>query len=200
MKEFLMMIASAVVAYTIPKLLESIEGALTPARTDKLPLPWFQWLLACLIGGVLGGGISAVMGPQGQANFGNWAAFGACLGIMQWFALRSYLPVGGWWALASALGWGTYVIAGNNPIGWSIAGLMVGILQILGLKVTGKGWWIGGNLIAWTLVALIGLALWGPINNTFGPALGWLTAWGLAALIAGVVLLLPLSRLTPTAK
>ncbi|MBN1303707.1 MAG: hypothetical protein JXA13_04665 [Anaerolineales bacterium] len=77
MEEILMMIASVVVAYAIPCLLSGIEGALKPTQAAHDPLPWFQWLTACLIDGALGGGISAVMGSRGFGNMGNWAAFGA---------------------------------------------------------------------------------------------------------------------------
>ncbi|MBN1303706.1 MAG: hypothetical protein JXA13_04660 [Anaerolineales bacterium] len=91
---------------------------------------------------------------------------------MQWFAPRGYLPLGGWWALASAIGWTAYILGGGSPIGRPIASLMSGILQTIGLKAARKGWWIDGSLVAWTVGGLMGFVLVEPIFDTFGFGLG----------------------------
>ena len=137
------------------------------------------------------------MGDQG---FGNWAVYGAALGIMQWFALRSYIPLGGWWAVASALGWSTAALFPGNPFGGFFVGLAIGILQIIGLKAKGLSWWIGGNALAWGLTAILLPILVDPIGSTFGFILGWVISWGIIATIGGALLLLPLARLEPTTE
>jgi nucleoside recognition membrane protein YjiH len=150
------------------------------------------WAIASFVGGAIGGIASALLG---NAGFGNWAIYGACLGLAQQIALKKYLPVTGWWAVASTFGWTLYPV--NPVLAPFLVGLGVGLLQALTLKnVSGKGWWIGGNLIAWPLVTVIGLAIVGPIFNAFGPILGWVVAWGLAGMIGAVLLIYPLSQLT----
>ncbi|OQY29022.1 MAG: hypothetical protein B6243_11585 [Anaerolineaceae bacterium 4572_5.2] len=192
MDEITKAIVSAVIAYVIPRALGGVGKTFTPAGSAKRDLPWVQWIIASFIGGALGGAFSGAIGNQG---FGNWAVYGAAIGIMQWFALRAYLPVGGWWALASAIGWAFVPFGG--PFGGVLAGLIIGILQTIGLKAEGKGWWIGGNALAWGLTSVIGLYLVEPIGSAFGFILGWIIGWGVIALIGSILLLLPLARLTP---
>ena len=194
MDELSKAIIGAVVAYIIPRALGGIGKTFTPAGSGKRTLPWVQWTIASFIGGALGGAFSGAMGDQG---FGNWAIYGAALGIMQWFALRGYLPVGGWWAVASAIGWAFAPLFGGNPLGGFIVGLIVGLLQVIGLNVEGKAWWIGGNALAWGLTGFVILFLIEPIGDAFGWLLGWIIGWGMIALIGAFLLLLPLSRLVP---
>jgi len=152
MDDALKTIISGVIAYVLPRALADIGKAFSPSQ-EKKSLPWVFWVVASFIGGVLGGAFSGAMGEHG---FGNWAVYGATLGIMQWLALRGYLPIGKWWAVASTIGWGFSSLFVGNPFGGFLVGLMVGILQMVGSKVEGKIWWIGGNALAWGLVALIG--------------------------------------------
>ncbi len=194
MDDILKAVVSAIIAYTLPRALGNIGKTFTPAGSSERTLPWVQWLIASFIGGALGGAFSGAMGNQG---FGNWAVYGAALGIMQWFALRGYLPIGGWWAVASAVGWVVAPFWGGNPLGGFIVGLTIGLLQTIGLKIEGKSWWIGGNALAWGLVALLLPVLVEPLGNAFGFILGWIIGWGLIALIGAFLLLLPLSRLSP---
>ena len=79
MNELIEMIASAVIAYIVPKALGSVGKAFTPAGGGERNLPWVQWLIACFIGGAFGGALSGAIGNQG---FGNWAVYGAAIGIM----------------------------------------------------------------------------------------------------------------------
>ena len=196
MNEITKAIISAVIAYVIPRALGGIGKTFTPAGSTKRDLPWVQWLIASFIGGALGGTFSGAMGDQG---FGNWAMYGAALGIMQWFALRGYLPIGGWWAVASAIGWMFAPLFGGNPLGGFFVGLAIGFLQMIGLAADGKSWWIAGNAFAWGLVALLIPLLVEPIGDAFGFVLGWIIGWGVVALIGAILLLLPLARLTPQA-
>ena len=54
MDELTKMIASAVIAYVIPKALSNIGKTFTPSGSSDRTLPWVQWLIACFIGGALG--------------------------------------------------------------------------------------------------------------------------------------------------
>jgi len=184
MDEYLKMIVSGVIAYYLPKILKITD--VTETKT-----PWFPWLLSSFVGGAIGGIASAWLG---NAGFGNWAIYGACLGIAQQTAIKKYIPATGWWAVASTVGWALY------PLGqfWApvLVGISLGILQSLSLrKVSGKGWWVGGNLVIWPLVTMIGMAIVGPIFGTFGPVLGWIVGWGLVGLLGAILLIYPLSQL-----
>ncbi|MBT3321664.1 MAG: hypothetical protein HN392_05200 [Anaerolineae bacterium] len=194
MDDILKAVVSAIIAYIVPRALGNIGKAFAPSGSSQRTLPWVQWVIASFIGGALGGAFSGAMGNQ---SFGNWAVYGAALGIMQWFALRGYLPIGGWWAVASAIGWAFAPLFGGNPFGGFIIGLAIGFLQTIGLNMEGKSWWIGGNALAWGLVALLLPLLVEPLGNAFGFVLGWIIGWGLVALLGAFLLLLPLSRLNP---
>lgn len=118
---------------------------------------------------------------------------------MQWFALRSYLPVGGWWAVGSAIGWSSVPFFLWVPFsaGGFFVGLLIGLLQVVGLKVRGQGWWIAGNTLAWGIAGILLPMLTGPVGSVFGPALGWIVGWGIIATIGALLLLPFLSRLVP---
>ncbi len=195
MDELTKMIAGAAISYIVPKALGNIGKTFTPAGNSERTLPTVQWLIAAFIGGALGGAISGAVGNQGA---GNWALYGAALGIMQWFALRAYLPVGGWWALASTLGWSSAALFVGNPLGGFFVGLAIGILQIIGLNAKGIGYWIGGNALAWGVAALLLPLLVNPIGSAFGfNALGWMIGWGVIATIGAGILLYFLAKLEP---
>ena len=57
--ELIKMIASAVIAYIIPKALGNIGKAFESVNRSERSLPWVQWLIACFIGGAFGGAINA---------------------------------------------------------------------------------------------------------------------------------------------
>ena len=194
MDEITKMVVGAVIAYIVPRALGGISK---PTDSSERSVPWVQWLIASFIGGALGGALSGAMGDQG---FGNWALYGAAIGIMQWLALRAYLPVSGWWAVASAVGWASTPFFAFTPFGGFFVGLAIGILQIIALKASGKGWWIGGNALAWGVAGLLLPGLAFIIGSIFEFALGWIIGWGSIAAIGALLLLLPLSRLTPTTE
>ena len=79
---------------------------------------WLQWLLASVVGLVVGGFLSLPIGygvGEGvEKALGRVAGYivagalfgvlwGGGLGIMQWFVLRTQIARAGWWALASAI-------------------------------------------------------------------------------------------------
>jgi hypothetical protein len=183
-------IIGGVIAYYLPKLLKATD--VTETRT-----PWFAWVVASFIGGAIGGTASALLGSTflSLAGFGNWAIFGACLGIAQQTAIKKYVPATSWWAVASTVGWALY------PLGqiWApvLVGFALGVLQALTLpNVSGKSWWIGGNLVIWPLVTIIGLTIFGPVMGALGPVLGWIVIWGLAGMLGAILLIYPLSQLS----
>lgn len=190
MDDMIQAIVSAVIAYVVPVILKQF---LPPAKVQD-SLPVLPWCVAGFVGGALGGiasGMVALAGVGGVGGIGNWAAFGTCIGLFQWFALRGYRPVGGWFVLASALGWLIFPVGG--AFGWMVSGAAVGLLQYLGLtNYKGSGWWIIGNVIAWPLAGVAGLAVMSAFSDPFLP---WIMGGGAAALVGAVVLLFPLSRL-----
>lgn len=195
MEDYLKMIISGIIAYYLPKILKSTD-------ITKTKNPWFVWVIASFVGGTVGGIASGLLVIAGTAKldnlgFGNWASIGTCLGLGQQIALRGYLPVTGWWAVASTVGWALFPLGG--PIGGPvIAGLSVGVLQALSLRdVSGKRWWIGGNLLVWPLVAVFSLAIARPVHDAVGTGWDWVVAWGLAGMFGAILLVYPLIRLAP---
>ncbi len=84
MDELTKMIASAVVAYIVPKALGDIGKTFTPTGSSDRSLPWVQWLIACFIGGnALAWGVAAILLPLLVEPIGS--AFGFVLGwIIGW--------------------------------------------------------------------------------------------------------------------
>jgi hypothetical protein len=180
---------SAVIAFVIPTVLKRFW--LEPERVDLLP--WFKWCAAGFGGGVLGGIASGVMGSLG-GGIGNWAAFGVSIGLLQWFALRGYRPVGVWFIIASMFGWILYLVGGAGA-GWIVAGVSVGLMQYLSLtRRPGAPWWIVGNALAWPVAGGVGYAV-GLLFLSSSPVLAWVAGWGVVGLVGAILLLWPLSRL-----
>src|SRR5919109_3545674 len=66
---------------------------------------WLFWVLAFLsfpIAGVLANLVGAVTTPLRAILAG--AIAGATLGLMQWFVLKSRLPLSIWWVVATSIG------------------------------------------------------------------------------------------------
>lgn len=189
--DILQTLISAAIGYGVPKALDSFINP--PTRISVLP--WLKWCMAGFVGGALGGFVSALLGVTGlsAAGLGNWSAFGACLGIFQWFALRGYRDVGSWFVLASAIGWMLFMVGG--AFGWIVAGVAVGLMQYLVLA-TWKGayWWILGNLIAWPIAGWVGILVGTPLLAV-NPALAWVAVWGVVGLVGAIILLAPLTQL-----
>lgn len=183
-------IVSAVIAYVVPA---ALKGLLPPAKIQE-NLPVLPWCVAGFVGGALGGiasGTVAILGIGGMGGIGNWTAFGTCIGLFQWFVLRSYRPVGSWFVLASALGWLIFPVGG--AFGWVVSGFAVGLLQYLGLtNYKGSAWWIIGNIIAWPIAGTVGLIAVSMFSDPFLP---WIVGGGAATLTGAIILLFPLSRL-----
>lgn len=190
--EIVKAVISAAVAVIVPSAIKQFWPE--PEPSDSAPV--FTWAVAGFIGGALGGLVSGAMGPVG-AGIGNWAAFGAAIGLMQWFALRGYRAVGVWFVFASTLGWTLFTLAGGlgGAWGWIIAGGAVGILQSLSLG-QGKGafWWIVVNPLAWLIAGWAGVIVGMPLVQV-NPVLGWIVGWGVVGLVGAIVLIAPLTQL-----
>jgi len=191
MAEIIKAVIGAVVGVVVPAALKQF----LPEPKEETSLPWFKWCVAGFVGGALGGLASGILGitGTGAGGFGNWAVFGAAIGLLQWFALRGYRAVGTWFVLASVIGWTLFIFGG--AWGWVVSGLAVGLLQYLSLtNWKGAGWWILGNPIAWPIAGWIGLMVGMPLMPS-NPVVAWLIGWGVAGLVGAVILLVPLSRL-----
>jgi hypothetical protein len=186
--DILKAVISAAIAYLVPSLLKKAEQGLD----QKASLPWLRWIIFGALGGAAGGLVSALMGLV-LGGVGNWAAFGMCIGLAQWAALRSYRPVGAWWALASTLGWALFSLGG--AWGWIVSGLIVGILQSFSMrKYTGAAWWIIANQVAWWIAGAIGLFVGAPMLAG-NPALAWLVGWAVVGLLGAAILIVPLTQI-----
>jgi hypothetical protein len=191
-EEIVRAIVSAAIAVIVPSVLNQFWPEAEPTES----VPWFSWSVPGFVGGSLGGIASGALGPAG-AGIGNWAAFGAALGLLQWVALRGYRPVGIWFVFASALGWTMVVLGGGlgEGWGWIVAGAAVGILQSLSLaRWDGAIWWIPANAIAWLIAGWAGITVGTPLVHDT-PVLAWIVGWGVVGLVGGVILLAPLSQL-----
>ncbi|RLD06052.1 MAG: hypothetical protein DRI56_08645 [Chloroflexota bacterium] len=182
-------VVSAIIAFVIPTALKKFWP-----ETEKVEkLPWLKWCIAGFIGGALGGIGSGLMAPTPE-GIGNWAVYGAALGIFQWYALRGYRSVGVWFIFASMLGWMLFPFGG--PVwGWVVAGLFIGVFQSLTLSGTKNVfWWIPANIIAWALAGLVGYQVGLLIIGT-NPVLAWVIGWGVVGLVGNIILLYPLKML-----
>ncbi|MBN1584683.1 MAG: hypothetical protein JXA89_28510 [Anaerolineae bacterium] len=200
--DILQTIISAAIAYLVPEFLKDV----LPRRARVTSLPWVEWCAAGLVGGALAGLINRMVGPL-EDGIGNWAVFGAAIGLAQWFALRGYRDVGMWFVLSSTVGWIFFLLQGCIAAsaaregvrfeleGWVAAGAAVGLLQFVGLrKWKQAGWWIPGNIIAWPIAGWAGttvVALLSKPNRT----LAEVVSNAVTSLVGAIILLAPLSRL-----
>jgi hypothetical protein len=185
MDRILKAIVSAAVGYLVPVILKQFLPE--PEKVESLP--WLKWIVAGFVGGALGSIVSGAMGLV-LAGVGNWAAFGTAIGLMQWFALRGYRDVGGWFVFSSAVGWMIFNVGG--PFGWVICGIFVGLMQYLGLtRYKGAGWWIVGNAVAWPVAGWVGIIV-GMAFIPSNPILAWIAGWGVVGMMGAIILLFPL--------
>ena len=122
---------------------------------------------------------------------------GLLTGVLQYGLLRRYLPRMGWWVLATTGGWllGVLLIvvcywlnwgdgSFNLDFGFIMMGFSIGVGQwlLLRQRLPWAGWWIGANILGWSLLGLI------TIGNTMGQfgllALGFVPACVTAAALA----------------
>jgi hypothetical protein len=144
---------------------------------------WLQWALASAVGMFVGFSLGFLVTDSIPDVLGRWFGFsvfgivlGVAVGILQWFILRRYLSVAGWWVLASAVGglgifqagliFGFSTFFGPYEslvafLGWigiaSLGWLVTGTLQWLVLrgKVSRAGWWVLASTVGWALSATV---------------------------------------------
>lgn len=205
------MIVGAVIAWVIPKMLDSIlERRKREGQEEKRlegSFPWVKWCLALSIGGGIGGFLSAalgVLGLQTPGGLGNWTVFGVAIGVSQWAVLRRYLAVGPFWAVFSALGWSVWAFfqaAQMSPyLGWGAVGLTVGILQwFMLVRIRQKAaWWIPANVVGWLVAGslgyVMGLSL---LQAGLSLPVAWVIGWACVGAIGSISLGFSLARMPP---
>ena len=189
-------LVGAIVAIVVPLILDNIRKKSEPKNKQ---IPWINWVIACAVGGGVGGILSAVYSLAGggelAGGFGNWGLFGASLGVMQWFVLRKYIKISNYWALLTVIGWAVFAffqgIKANAYLSWFLVGLIVGLLQWLFLRksVVKSSLWIIANGIAWLIAGTVSFHLGIMMVNSgmdFGVA--WTIGWTVVGLIGGVIL------------
>lgn len=160
---------------------------------------WLAWFLASSMGygmgAILGASVAYRFFPTDTFDAANGITLGIVMGAIggyfQWVVLRERIAGVGLWGLASALGFGSAILAGGAAtitsenvamtvvlIG-SVLGVVTGILQwlILRRKILRAGWWL--------LATLLG-SLVGATTIPMAAALGEAGKWGLAMMTFGL--------------
>jgi hypothetical protein len=171
-------VITAAISYLVPFLLDRLlKREAKELSVGKVAhLPWGQWVFLQAVGGA--------------------AAFGGCVGIMQWIVLRRLIPIGPWWVLGSALGWATYELVGGH-LGWVTAGALAGALQWPSLRsrLPKSGLWIVINALAWLPAGLAGLGVGVAVASASNFAVGWVVGWAVVAGVGGLIVGIPLASL-----
>ena len=187
------------------------NGAATD-NIERTPIRWafwLRWLLATIIGVVVGialmfAGAGALLDDAPPVMFGAGlgAVFGTTIGVAQWLVLRRHVRGIGAWAPLTSVSWIAFWalnIAGAFPQGEGLAGkaveglwhglvfgALVGVAQWIALRgrVRGAGWWAIVNALCWSLSAATGDAGNVLLGNPGGADLliGFLLACGLTGL------------------
>lgn len=154
---------------------------------------WECWVLATVVGGLLGIGIVAIASVI-ASHLSNMSAVaflhlvgalqGAALGLTQWLVLRRYIKHIGWWIVATAGGaivaWliGLKVIVALTLIffdGGMTETLPIGLVKAIFFL----GMWVG---------AVLGMAQWLVLKPHVHKGIWWVVAnavaWGLGLLVA----------------
>ncbi len=140
---------------------------------------WFRWVIACTIG------LSIGMTTFDLIGFWGVAAFGASIGITQWFVLRQYVPRVGSWVWWSTIGSviGFMVVPGR--IGALGVGAMVG--TAIGLAQWNVIQWGVTVALVWILTSALGFALGFAVANPVGLSTSNYVGSSLSGAIGGSV-------------
>lgn len=97
--------------------------------------PQTAWWIPLSAGGwMLGWGISMAIGASGIA-FLVAGLVGLSLGSFQWFILRKWVPLAGWWIVVNVLAWVIGLSGFTDP---RLAGLVVGIVTGIILELLAR--------------------------------------------------------------
>jgi len=207
--EVVQAVVGVIIAWVVPKLLDlllAVGKKEIGAREDLASrFPWISWCVALTVAGGVGGFLSGALGAAGlntPGGVGNWAVFGAAIGIGQRIVLRRYHAFGPFWAVASALGWSVWSFfqAAKAPanMGWLAVGLVVGILQWGALRRRrGRAFlWIPTNMIAWLVAGNLGYAAGMALLSAQVPfASAWVIGWAAVGFLGSVILGWALGRM-----
>lgn len=161
-------------------------------RKDSWTL-WEWWVLATIIGGLLGMGIAGIASAiaSSSSNISTVALLhlvgaleGMALGFSQWLVLRRYIKHVGWWIVATGIGaifaWliGLKAVAVLTLIFFNGAIAQTTSLALL-KAVFFLGAWVG---------AVLGFAQWFVLRKHVRKGIGWVfanaLAWGLGLSVA----------------
>ncbi|NOX84402.1 MAG: hypothetical protein GXO86_00320 [Chlorobi bacterium] len=190
-------LVSAVFAIAVPLVLDKIRSS---SKKKSGEVPWANWLVACTIGGGVGGLLSGIFSAAAGnqlvfGGYGNWAAFGVSIGVFQWITLRHYIKISNNWALLTMIGWMAFAFLQSIQfmayLDWIVIGLLVGLLQWISLRnrVEKPALWILANGIAWVIAGTVGFQFGVlMVGSGISFPVAWVIGWAIVGLIGGVIL------------
>lgn len=114
-----------------------------------------RWILANIIGGVVGFYVSNVVGVDDLLLSG--AIAGLIIAEAQWIVLFRYFPIPNWkWVIACMVGWAVFVRLNTIAYGF-IGGTILGVVQwyYLRQKLAKAEWWVAFTALGMTLGQII---------------------------------------------
>jgi len=196
MEYFFEALTSAVFAIAVPLILDKVRTS----KKKSGEVPWINWLVACTVGGGIGGLLSGIFSMAAGSQpvlggYGNWAAFGVSIGVFQWIVLRHYIKISNYWAVLTMLGWMVFAFLQSIHFpaypDWVVIGLLVGLLQWIDLrkKIKKPALWIIANGIAWVVAGTVGIQFGIlMVGSGVNPALAWVIGWTIVGFVGGVIL------------
>ncbi len=197
MEYFFEALISAAFAIAVPLILDKIRSS---SKKKSGEVPWVNWLVACTIGGGVGGLLSGIFSAAAGnqpvfGGYGSWAAFGVSIGVFQWITLRHYIKIPNYWAILTMIGWMGFAflqaIKFTAYLDWIVIGLLVGLLQWISLRkaVERPAMWIIANGIAWVIAGTVGIQFGFLMVGSGIPfPVAWVIGWAIVGLVGGVIL------------
>ena len=127
-----------------------------------------QWVVATIVGWAIGFFVCEALKAFVSTLFVDGLVIGAFVGVAQGLVVRRRIAPMGWWVLASILGFGVGLAAGEavgpgvplivgRALIGTIIGLAVGVAQWLVLRrqVARAEWWILASVVGWILAWIV---------------------------------------------